>query len=188
MNEALFEIELTTPPVEYPVTLSEVKTWIKENYGTDALEDGLISSLIASATEMLERYSGLSFITRTVTAHFETFEHKLELPYGPVSSLTSITRTYNGEDTVLASSDYSEEGGNFKKITFNNYFSTSGQFDYGLKIVYDCGYGEAADVPEAIKTAIKSQVTDMYFHRGDDMLSAVGVQAKMIIRPLSRNL
>lgn len=182
------ELEIVTPSASLPVTLAECKTWIKEEYGTDTDEDALLTRLIETATEKLQEYSGLSFISRSVIAHFDSYDKVLELPYGPVSSLTSVTRTYEGEDTVLTTSDYHELGGAFKKLSINQLYSTSGFCTYGLKVAYDCGYADADSVPSTIKTAILIEVANHYFNRGDVGVTRLSKMAKETIRPLSRNI
>lgn len=193
------EVEVKTPPASESVTEAEAKNFIKENYGTDATEDALITSLIKQSTNNLQDALNLSFITQVRVMFLQTFERRVLLPYGPHSVIVKVERIYQGTATALVNgTDYwisraKETDPAFKTLVFNQIFHLgAGLYDYSLRVEYNCGYGSAAAVPDEIKQAILKDVANNYFNRGDDdvdvLVRKVSNSALAIARPLSRNI
>ena len=156
-----------------PVTLSEAKAWIKvaDSYTDD---DTIITALITAARQMLEEYLTISIASKTYTIVLKNLLGDMELPYGPIVSVTSATDR-DGE-TLTADTDYILEGEEYKRlITVTDY----------IKFVDVAGF---TTVPEALKLAIKMQVGYMYEHRGDE-LDTLGMSkdALMVAKIYSRN-
>lgn len=94
MNNA--RLNLVTAPASEPVTTTEVKDFIRET-GSDL--DSQIASLIVSAREKAELYTGRAFITQTYQAFYDEWpenEHVTRKGFGytqrPISSLYGGTR------------------------------------------------------------------------------------------------
>ena len=156
-----------TLPGTYPVTLTEVKAWLKID-GTD--EDTLLTSLIASATAECESYSGLSFITRTRTVKLSSFNGRdLILPYGPVTTLTSIAYTDEDDDAATVdAADYSLDiASGLARVRVTESWPYTNKTLSNVVVTYVAGYANAAAVPEVIKTAIKQKVALDFEKRGD---------------------
>lgn len=159
---------LVTAPATEPVSLQEAKDHLRIS-GTS--EDTLITSLIKSARIQVENYLNRALITQTWDVFYPCFKNELLLPYPPVQSVTSVK--YNDLDGVLQTLS----GSNYWSVTQSDpgsivrkYETTWPDLEYGnpLPVVVRCvvGYGDADDVPEIIKHAIKILLTDLYEHRG----------------------
>lgn len=141
-------IKLTTSDLaSEPVSLTEAKNHLRiADYTSD---DALIMSLIRSSRTHLEKYTGLSFGTKTITAIL-SIAGDYELPYGPVCSVTSAA-TYD-DGTWVPTTDYTLVGD---------------MLDAGykglIKVVYQAGF---APLPEDLKTDILQLVAWQYQNRG----------------------
>jgi uncharacterized phiE125 gp8 family phage protein len=152
-----------------PVTLDEAKLWCKIDLDDD---DDLITALITAARQMCEKYTGVSFITRTVTAYLNNGCGGCYLPYGPVNSITSYTdidgETVDADLIVIV-------GDKFKQLR-------EPLTDY-IKIIYTAGY---TTLPENLKKAILQQIAYMYEHRGDSLAGEFSPVAKVILNQVKR--
>jgi uncharacterized phiE125 gp8 family phage protein len=156
-----------TQPTTLVVSLVEVKSWLKID--SDG-EDDLLTSLIASATAECEAYAGLSFITRTRTVSLTHFHGKdILLPYGPVTSLTSIEYIDQDDaDQTIDSGDYSVDiASGLASVRVTETWPYTNRTLSNVVVTYVAGYANAAAVPEIIKTAIKKKVAFDYEKRGD---------------------
>lgn len=144
------EIEVTTDLVTEPVLVSDAKSWMKIGFDTD---DIIIDGLIGTARRILEGFTGLSFGAKTITAYMCVEDKWLDLPYGPVATITSITRIDGiaSTDVLVAGSDYELVG---RRVMMNQ----CGEF----KIIYTTAF----TVPDSLKTDIKKLVAYMYQNRG----------------------
>ena len=143
------DIQVTTDLVTEPVLVSEAKSWMKIGFDTD---DIIIDGLIGTARRILEGFTGLSFGTKTYKALMEINDEWVDLPYGRVSSITSITRIDAVDSTtVLDSGDYALVNGRLL-------MQQAGTFS----IIYVTGF----TVPDSLKTDIKKLVAYMYANRG----------------------
>ena len=99
----------------------------------------------------------------------------LELPYGSLQSVTSITY-YDVDDTeaTISSDDYYVETVGVKgRIVLkdgNSWPSVSLRPSTPIIIPFVCGYGDAgSDVPEEIKNVIKMLIHDLYETRSTEI-------------------
>lgn len=141
-------IKLTTSDLaSEPVSLTEAKNHLRiADYTSD---DTLIMSLIRSSRAHLEKYTGLSFGSKTITAIL-SFSGDYELPYGPVCSVTSVSRYDDGTWDLMT-----------------GYTVVGDILDVGekglFKVVYQAGF---APLPEDLKTDILQLVAWQYQNRG----------------------
>lgn len=181
-------LKVVTPPVSYPVTVDEVKLWLRIDGNN---EDDLLLSCIMAATEMAERYTRRAFITQTLrftvdrppsrfndgyfmdgtydvaVTEINPMPDKIEIPRPPLISLTSV-KTYGRDNSVSTfdSSNYYLDADGNRIVLNTGAIWPSNLRDYGaLEVNYIAGYGNAATVPEGIKTAIKMHVSSMYESR-----------------------
>lgn len=146
----------TTPPVDEPVTLAEVKKQLRID---TTVEDSLHESWITIAREYCEMRTGRQFIDATWKEYFDGFSSEMRLARPPLSSITSITYVDDAGDTqTLDSSVYQfdtiSEPGRIKLADQQSWPST--RADYNAVIVtFVAGYGTAAsDVPPGYRHAI----------------------------------
>lgn len=110
MTTNIIDFQVTTPPALEPVTVQEVKSLLRLDFGTD---DAMIASLITDAREWLEGKVWRGFITQTCTAVLSLggapqgkvsgivgeIGYPLELPYAlPLQSVTSVQIEIQVED------------------------------------------------------------------------------------------
>lgn len=182
-------LSLVTGPAAEPLSLSEVKSFIKVD-GSD--EDTLLNGLIAAARSSAEEYLRRSLITQTWKASFDLvrnntdylgegvydlpisityggFPRVVPLPKGPVQSITSVT-TYDTDNTssTYAASNYRlDDSGDRLLLNHQAIWPSSMRPRQAVEITYVAGYGDAAsDVPQPIKTGMMIHVASLYEQRG----------------------
>lgn len=100
-------LKLITAPTSTPVSLAEVKSYLRE-LTTDW--DTLFTSLIAAATSYLDGpngYLGRAIITQTWELYLDDFSSAIRIPFGPVASVSSV-KYYDtaGSLQTVSSSNY----------------------------------------------------------------------------------
>lgn len=142
------DVQIKTDLVTEPVTLAEAKSYLNVDYTS---WDTLITTLISSARTNLERYTGSTFATKTLVATFQKVAENIDIPYGPIQSITSVKSIDEAgvKTTLVAGTDYLVTGNNFKNIRFY------GGIDTPIEIEYVAGY---TALPADLKVAILKQV------------------------------
>ena len=158
----------TTDALTEPVTLSEVKLWLKIAT-TETTDDDLITSLIKTARIKCEQYTNRSFIDQSWTLRLDCSPDSICLPKPPLDSVTSINiLADDGTTTLQDSDDYQvipDEGSVVFLETGNSWTTSTRPFGQ-MVIVYKSGYGDAAaNVPDTIKTVIKQLTAYFYENR-----------------------
>lgn len=158
-----------------PVSLDEVKDYLRID-GTE--EDAMLSRLIDVATSRVEERTLRSMITRTVTVDIDRREiagHNLQLYYGPVQSITSVTAyDEDGDTTTVNSDDYYLDGDQL--VGQNQGFQWDIERQYkALRIIYEAGDGDSRlDVQETMRQGVIECVAEMYeFRQGAIVGSSV---------------
>lgn len=200
-------LKLTTDSATEPVTLADMKLFLRVDHTT---EDTLISALIKSARRFCEWYTGRAFINQTWDlwldgiptqqsntwwdgerdGHISIISNAkayIELPRGPVSSVTSFYYyTQGGTQTLWASTNYdvdsiSSPGRLIPKM--GKAWPSDLRRGNSINITYVAGYGSAAsDVPADILDAIKLTCAHLFEHRGDSTESPPKT-AKVLLNP-----
>ena len=174
-------ISVTTAPAVEPVTLTEVKKHLRLATTTAeaaayTYEDDLLNRLITVARTQAEQETGRKFITQTMTYYLDAWpdETFIRLPY---PTLQSAAVTYRLEDDTdydeslsTVDTDIVSEPGRLVLQPEESWPTGTLYTDRPIKIVFVCGYGLAADVPENIKSAILLKISDMYENRGEIVL------------------
>lgn len=181
-------LTITTPPTSYPITVEEVKAFAKIDSCDD---DTLINSLIITATQSAEEFLRRALITQSLTltldlgcnnnsnldrdGYFEAsisllygdLPRTIELPKAPIQSVTSVT-LYGIDNTssIYSSSNYFlDTSGSRLCLNDNAIWTSNLRQKAACKILYVAGYGLAASIPQAIKSAILMYVQRMYDER-----------------------
>ncbi len=158
---------VTDPPASEPVTVTEFKQFARID--CDSSEDTLIETFISAVRDAIEKYIHRALMEQEITLVMDFWPEKewIELPNPPLVSVDGIyTVDEDGVETEFDSSyyyidDIAEPG----KLHIKQSYSpptNSTRYYSGFKIVYIAGYGDAEDVPELLKLAIKLWATVVY--------------------------
>jgi uncharacterized phiE125 gp8 family phage protein len=153
---------LKTGPAVEPVSLTDMREHLGIIQEADTSRDNVLSGRIISARQWAEHYTRLAFVSQTWLAISVDFpyspdEFSAVRLKGPVQSVTSVKYTdSDGTQLTLSSGAYqlSIPSGYVTPAYGVEWPETRAQLD-SVQIEYICGYGNAADVPEAIKEAIR---------------------------------
>ena len=163
-----------TAPAELAVSVAEAKA---HSYISTDDEDALITSKLKTAISDVETLVGVALVTQTLEARWEEWPEQgyLLLPRYPLVSVSSVKYTDSAGTEQTWSSDnyavdvYSEPG----RIWLNSGCSwpTAGLCPGpSIAVRYVAGFGDAADVPDALKSAVLLYFGDLYEHREKTVL------------------
>lgn len=147
---------LVTPPAAEPVTAAEAKAQCAIT-GTD--HDTRLASLITRAREYVENYTGRAIITQTWDYFADSFEQKIELPYAPLQSVTTV-KYYDtaGVQQTLSSSLYTVSTNaqpGYIVPAYNEDWPDIRDIPEAVEIRFIAGYGAAStDVPDTLRHAM----------------------------------
>ncbi len=180
------EVKITTDLVTEPVSVTEQKAYSRFSLSDD---DTLIGELITSARQRLEAWTGRSFGSKSITAYWQTFSKEVELPYAPITAITSVKTIYQGVETTLVSgTDYYVTGLDLQILNMVGISARQwGVNKTSLQVVYTAGY---STLPKALKEAILKEANTAWMNRenyltelrkgGTEPLSN---EAKMLCQP-----
>jgi uncharacterized phiE125 gp8 family phage protein len=184
-----FVVEATTIAAAWPyaVGLGEVKEHLRVT-GTD--EDAYIESLIAAAQSHLEHLTGRRFVNTSCTYRTDELIEGMELPFANLVSITSIAY-YDADDTAqtLSSANYqadtNSEPGRVYLTASGEWPTISTNVVNPVTITYVAGYGAtAANVPDALKHAIKLLVAHWYENREPVLIGSIQVSLPFTVESL----
>ncbi len=160
-------------PTAEPVTLSEMKDHLRVEVSDD---DSLITQLIADARELVERMANRALMTQSWTFRMSGFpaaaEQIVELPGGTLQSVSQVqyvdtdgvTQTWAAGEYVIDTDRVPGALG----LGYGKSWPSVRAWDLPVTITCTVGYGDAAaDVPGALKQAIRLIVGDWYENRED---------------------
>ena len=172
----------TVDPVDIPVTLSEVKSYLRVS---DVLEDADIAFMVRSTVAQLDGaegwLNGRALMTQTWQTQMAGFHScGFDLPITPVQSVSGVTYLDEAGDTqTLASSVYRVRNlGNplrrarLELAADQSWPATSAE-SQSVTVTYVAGYGDRNDVPEHIRHLILVMVKEAYDHRQPLVLSTM---------------
>lgn len=185
---------LVTAPAEEPVTAAELRAHLIED--STNLPDAEANALITEARQWIEDMTGLAFVTQTWRMNMDRWPGRRE-PWWDGLRDGAIGMLYEEDVELsipvpryplqsVSDVDVYDEASNVVAVTVASVFdvdtfSMPGRISlkYGatwpvamrannaIEITYVAGYGDAADVPAAMKRAIKMLAAKMYSERGD---------------------
>jgi len=166
----------------------------------NASEQGLLNKMVIAARVECEKYCQLSFGQKTRVAMYfpddlEYYEHVIELPHGPISSITSIYPIDTDGtqlDALTSGSGYYKMGESFPQITIPKISSTAigASFgDSGVKITYVCGYGASGcdTLPDNLLVAMCKQVAE-WWHNRNNWIPVLHSEIREILIPYVRDV
>jgi uncharacterized phiE125 gp8 family phage protein len=178
---------LIAAPAAMPVTLAQAKAHLRV---TSTTEDELISGLVETATQYLERDTGLALINQQWRAWFDRppADGIIRLLRHPVRAIVSVT-VYDGDGNpaVLAGSDYYLNlAMRPPRLRLKDSVSAQSRAN-GIEIDFDAGFGETGvDVPDILKRAILVLVAHWYEFRGAFDAADQPVSVPMLYARLTR--
>jgi uncharacterized phiE125 gp8 family phage protein len=167
-------LKRTTGPVVEPVSLADAKAHCRVDISTD---DALIQGYITTAREWVEDYIDRALVTQQLVMKLDAFPAEIELPRPPMiasGTATAVTITYvtgdAGGTATLAASEYRVDRDSTPGVVRNLYAGSwpSHLLDQNsVTVSWWAGYGDAASVPQRVKSAILMCVHELYEKRGD---------------------
>lgn len=159
-------LTLVTPPTLWPVTLAEAKQQCRVSHDD---ENGLIEAYIKAATNHVERILDLSLMERTWRLTLDTFSDAIELPRGPVQSVTSVQYVdEDGATQTFSSDDYTTDLlGTRQWVVLNSDASWPTILDAvnAVSVTYVAGFDELPDTFADLKAAILLLVAHWFENR-----------------------
>ena len=177
-----------------PITTAQMKNYLRENYGTDAVEDALVDEFVKAARQWVEEQCQQSFVAQEIVLWAyddECLITDLPLSFGPVTAISEVVRLdeKEAETALVFNSDYYVLGLSDKTITFNRMFSTGSVTYQPIKATYTAGYASAASIPRAIVAAIYKLAAESYVNREasvDWSIQTVPYGVAQLIRPYQK--
>jgi uncharacterized phiE125 gp8 family phage protein len=188
----LTDITTTVEPQVEPITIKELKDYLKLDYTTD---DAMLTALICTARQWAEKYTSRAFICRTLKAHFENHNEKVRLPYPPINSVTTVTRVRDNESSALTlNTDYYVNGVADKYLTLTS-LSTSNVTPgisprdnlraWNLEVTFIAGYGYSReDVPSGIRHGVLRLAAYLYENRDEVEVGTIVAKIPFGIRAM----
>jgi len=167
-----YNLVLKTPPATEPMSLQEVKDYLKiSDYEEYTSEDTYLTSLITAAREYCEGFQNRAYVTQVWEMALPYFPREIEIPKGNPQTVDSITYKNSAGviTTLTANTDYvTSTRGIVGHVVpaYGKAWPSFIPFPLDAVIVtFTAGYGAAADVPENIKQALKLLISHWFTHR-----------------------
>jgi uncharacterized phiE125 gp8 family phage protein len=166
--------QITVEPASEPVTLDEAREHLRNE--DESFDDDEVTRLIVAARKYCEAYMNRVLITQTWRQNEDQWSNPVCLRVNPVISLTSLKYwdSDNNQQTITDNDnnfqkDFNSDVAAIYEGLVNTFPAISANKINPIEIITVCGYGDASDVPEDIKQAIKIMISYFYEHR--DMLN-----------------
>lgn len=166
------QITVITDSAETPVTLTEVKQWLKIDTSED---DAKLLELIKSAVDTIETYINNPIITKTilyVTDHYiidGNSDMVLFLPYVPIA--ISFVKVYDIDNTATTITAYKQYT---RKIVFTEYPTNTVRLNSGYQVQFTAGIASnASTTPPNIKIVLKEIIAYFYDNCCDRDLNSI---------------
>lgn len=156
---------LIVPPAAEPLTLAEVKAHLRLD-ATD--EDALLTSLLKTAREHLERTSGLALMRQTLRLYLDGWpDGPVRIGRGPVQSIEAV-RIFDGAGVarVLPILGHVLDGAALPARLWLPQREATARAVNGIEIDFIAGYASANEVPGDLKRALLTHVALMFSFRG----------------------
>lgn len=172
-----YGLELYTAPAAEPVSLTEAKLHLRV---TSTDEDTLITSLISAARQWIEEQTYRQLVTATwdlVLDDFPSGRDPIRIPRAPLRTVTSISyKDGNGETQTVSTAVYAvsatRQPGEIR-LKYGQVWPTAQDTPDAVTVRFNAGYGDADDVPDLLKAAVKLLVGQWYEYREPVLTASV---------------
>ncbi|ALG75154.1 hypothetical protein VY88_26980 [Azospirillum thiophilum] len=159
-------LKLITPPAAEPVSLAEQKLHMRVD-GAD--EDTLIEAQIVAARMLCESHLCAAIVTQVWEWTLDGFLHRLEIPHGPVMSVDSVSYVDSAGvsrtlDPAAYQVDVTERPALILPAPGAAWPRTRAQLA-AVTVRFTLGFGDAAEVPGNIKSAVMLLAAHLYANR-----------------------
>jgi uncharacterized phiE125 gp8 family phage protein len=174
-------LSLVTPPAGEPLTTAEAKMHARVVH---IEEDPLIADLIAGARELFEQRTGRQVLEATWQFSLDRFPRgrlPIRLPKPPLLTVVAVRymdtagvqQAWNPSEyrVVAAGGPYAGPGLLYPKQGYT-YPATDSGDPLAVTVEYTAGYA-VADVPAAIKDALRLIVADLYLNREAQIIGTI---------------
>ncbi|MEM6682215.1 MAG: head-tail connector protein [Pseudomonadota bacterium] len=160
-------LSIIVPPAVEPVSIGEVKTFLRLD---DEAEMARLGALIRAAREACELFVGSALITRTVRLRQTLMAERFYLRSGPVQGITALSAFQGADETILNAADYAlcETAGRWHINICDVAIGQLIQVDYVIGLG-----GDWNAVPEAIRQGLLRLIAHQYEHRSDPSVAAL---------------
>ena len=183
-NVGRFSKVLDTAATSEPIALSEAKLFLKVDTSDD---DALIGTIISSAREYVENFTGYQLLSATYTQYLDKFPNKntaIELLMNPVSAVTHV-KYYDSDNTLQTwnTSNYDTDlKGKPARITLANdaTFPTVYDRTNAVEIKFVAGYAStsATGFPKQLLNAMYLIIGHLYENRQDVIVGSIVTEMK----------
>lgn len=184
-----YDLVQTVAPVAAAVSAADLRAHLRLD-STD--QDSYLEALVAAATRSLEHDADTQVITATWQVHLaDWWPDYLELPRGPLQSITSVTyKDDQGDTQTLAASNYdvvtAADVGRIHTADGAT-LPTLADVPQAVTITMVCGYGDAGtNVPAEVLHFIKLLAAHFYAHA--EPVTVMGPEPKHVPETLQRLL
>ena len=193
-------LTVSTEPTQEPVTLQEVKEYLRLE---DSVDERNLQPIVEAARKYAEEYLNRALMSQTITLSLDTTsdmddplwegmktapymnfqKNYIVLPKSPVASVTSVI-TYDDADaatTFAASKYYVDTAREPARIVLRTgeSFPTALRVANAIVVTYVAGVTSPYNIPEPIRMGILQHIAYLYEHRGD-MYSPVASTPPML--------
>ena len=141
------QIQVNSTTGSEVITTSEVKNYVRIDTSAD---DNLIAAMIKQARLFCENYISRDIVAKNRTYYLSQTEGIIDIPFGPVASITTVTAEGNAADYTVKGLDNERielDGGSAKDVKIT--YVTTGLYD------------------DLIKNALLQFVSTLYDNRSD---------------------
>jgi uncharacterized phiE125 gp8 family phage protein len=156
--------KVSVPVSAEPLALSDLKLHLKVDLTTDDL---LLEDMITAARDWCEAFTGRGLARQTIILYLDEFPDEIELPFPPLSSVTSVAyKDSAGTTTTLAASAYiADTDGPIGRIVpaYGTDWPTFTEYPINpIRVTYVTGYLEC---PKQIVQAMLLLIGEWYAKR-----------------------
>ena len=169
-------IRLIDPPTAEVITLAQIKKDLRVDHSD---EDATLTSMMAEATDNMERRLSLKLMLQTWEYIIDYFPaDEIRLPFGPVQSIVQVAYDHadTAIETILPATDYTlddvsyrvnPEPWLFPTVAWPATFAAIN----AVRIRFIAGHESAERVPASIRAAWRLKVRELY--DGNDTSNAI---------------